>query len=129
MRRILTWRALAATAAICSGGIWMFAAGCSGSVSTSSSKSQGPAVSTTIQMTDPRLEKSYRFDRGGWIYVHAEGTPSQIGFQHGYWLAHDIDDALNAYKLDATHTTKRDWNFFRDTSRNILWPHIEQEYR
>jgi hypothetical protein len=77
---------------------------------------------------DPRLAGSYRFERGGWIYVHLQGGPSQMGFQHGYLLAPEIADALTAYKLDATHTTHRDWNFFRDTSQKVLLPHIEKEY-
>jgi len=118
------------TAAVfCSGAIWMAAAGCSGTVSVSTSPSQGSSVKVSVQANDARLLKSYRFDRGGWIYLHAEGTPSQIGFQHGYWLAHDIEDMLNAYRVDVTHESGRDWNFFRETSRNILWPKIEQEYR
>ena len=131
MQRFSFWRATTSAAVLCVGAIWLAAAGCSGSVSTSTSTTPSGAsvVKVTMQSQDARLAKSYRFDRGGWIYVHAEGTPAQIGFQHGYWLAHDIDDALNAYKLDATHNTKREWNFFRDTSRNILWPKIEQEYR
>jgi len=79
--------------------------------------------------SDSRLTKSVRFERGGWIYVHLEGTPSQVGFQHGYLLATEIADAVNAYKLDSTHRTRRDWNFFRETSRKVLWPHIEEEYR
>ena len=78
---------------------------------------------------DPRLANSWRFEQGGWIYVHLEGSPAQIGFQHGYLLAAEIADALNAYKLDSTHRTKRDWAFFRDTSHKILWPHIEKEYQ
>lgn len=78
---------------------------------------------------DPRLGNSYRFEQGGWIYVHLEGSPAQIGFQHGYLLSAEIADALNAYKLDSTHRTHRDWNFFRETSRKVLWPHIEAEYR
>ncbi len=36
---------------------------------------------------DPRLRKAYRFQQGGWMYVHLEGSPSEIGFQHGYLLA------------------------------------------
>ncbi len=88
------------------------------------------AVSTTTSRAeDPRLGGSYRFEQGGWIYVHLEGSPAQIGFQHGYLLSAEIADALNAYKLDATHRTHRDWNFFRETSRKVLWPHIEAEYR
>jgi len=34
---------------------------------------------------DPRLKKSFRRpDQNGWIFVHLEGSPSEIGFQHGY---------------------------------------------
>ncbi|HUK29710.1 MAG TPA: C45 family peptidase [Candidatus Acidoferrum sp.] len=77
----------------------------------------------------PQLANSYRFERGGWIYVHLEGTPAEIGYQHGFLLAPEIKDALAAYRLDATHETKRDWNFFRATAHNVLWPHVEPEYR
>ncbi len=78
---------------------------------------------------DPRLRGAYRFERGGWIYVHLEGAPAQLGFQHGYLLAPEIADAFRAIRLDDTHRTQRDWNFFRATAHNILWPHIETEYR
>lgn len=89
--------------------------------------SHGKSASSV--QNDPRLAKSARFERGGWIYVHLEGTPAQVGFQHGYLLAPEILDALTAYKLDTTRRTQRDWNFFRETSRKVLWPHIEAEYR
>jgi Phospholipase B len=79
--------------------------------------------------TDPRLQKSYRFQQGGWTYVHLEGSPSDIGFQHGYLLAPDIADALAAIKMFDTHSTQRDWEFFRTTARQMLWPHIDAEYQ
>jgi hypothetical protein len=79
--------------------------------------------------SDPRLEKAYRFQRGGWTYVHLEGSPSEVGFQHGYLLAPEIADALEAIKLFDTHQTQRDWEFFRKTAREMLWPHIDTEYR
>ena len=78
---------------------------------------------------DPRLAGSYRWERGGWIYVHLAGTPDQIGFQHGYLLAPEIEDALAAVKLEDTHRTQRDWAFFRKTAREMLWPHIDPEYQ
>ena len=78
---------------------------------------------------DPRLQKAYRFQRGGWTYVHLEGSPSDIGFQHGYLLAPEIDDAFHALQLQDTHRTKRDWQFFRKAAREMLWPHIDSEYR
>ena len=33
---------------------------------------------------DPRLKGAYSFERGGWVYVHLEGDPATIGFQHGF---------------------------------------------
>jgi hypothetical protein len=76
-----------------------------------------------------RLKNGYRFERDHWIYVHLQGTPKQIGFQHGWLLAPEIADALAAVKLEETHDTRRDWSFFRQTARQVLWPHIEAEYR
>jgi hypothetical protein len=78
---------------------------------------------------DPRLAGSYSFDRGGWKYVHLEGTPEQIGYQHGYLLSAEIADTLEVLKLEDTHSTRRDWQFFRDASKNMLWPHIDDEYQ
>ena len=78
---------------------------------------------------DPRMKGAYRFESGGWIYTHLEGSPEEVGFQHGYLLAPEIVDAVAAVRLDSTYRTKRDWDFFRDTARNILWPHIDPEYQ
>jgi Phospholipase B len=79
--------------------------------------------------SDVRLEKAYRFQQGGWTYVHLEGSPSDIGFQHGYLLAPEIADALEAIRLFDTHQTQRDWEFFRKAAREMLWPHIDPEYQ
>lgn len=78
---------------------------------------------------DPRLKGAYSFDRGGWTYVHLEGTPEEVGYQHGYLLASQIQDTLNVLKVEFTHMTERDWKFFRDTSKDMLWPHIDAEYQ
>jgi hypothetical protein len=83
----------------------------------------------TTGSSDARLEKSYRFQQGGWTYVHLEGSPSDIGFQHGYLLAPEIADGLEAIKLFDIHQTQRDWEFFRKTAREMLWPHIDAEYQ
>ena len=42
------------------------------------------------------LAKATRVDTNGWINVHLEGTPREIGFQHGWLLASEIDDVLSA---------------------------------
>ena len=79
------------------------------------------------KLADPRLNPAYRFEKGGWVYVHLEGTPGQIGFQHGYLLAPEIADAFEAVKLQDTHSTKKDWDFFRKAAHEMLWPKIDQE--
>ncbi len=81
------------------------------------------------QSKTPALHGAYRFQRAHWIYVHLDGTPHQIGFEHGYLLAPEIEDALTAVRLDNTHRTGRKWQFFRSTGQNVYWPHIETQYR
>jgi hypothetical protein len=88
-----------------------------------------PVVAAQTAGADARLQKAYRFQRGGWTYVHLEGSPADIGFQHGYLLEPEIEDAFAAIKLFDTHTTQRDWEFFRKTAREMLWPHIDAEYQ
>jgi Phospholipase B len=79
---------------------------------------------------DPRLKGAFRKPaQNGWTFVHLEGTPSEIGFQHGYLLAPEILDAEKVIVLEQTHDSKKDWKFFRDTAKNVMWPHIEPEYR
>jgi hypothetical protein len=70
-----------------------------------------------------------RPDNNGWTFVHMQGGPATIGFQHGYLLAPEIEDALKVITLEQTHESKKDWQFFRDAAQNMMWPHIEKEYR
>lgn len=87
------------------------------------------AAQSPSQHKDPRLAGSYRFERGGWTYVHLQGTPQQIGFQHGYLLAPEIADFFQVLKLESEHGTHRNWQFFRDAARDMLWPHVDREYQ
>ncbi|MGB9605683.1 MAG: C45 family autoproteolytic acyltransferase/hydrolase [Bryobacteraceae bacterium] len=79
--------------------------------------------------TDPRLAGSLRQERKGWIFVHLEGPPAQIGFQHGYWLAPEIAEAQKVIALGLEHDTKQPWSFFRDAAQKVFWPKIDEEYR
>ena len=89
-----------------------------------------PAVAAhAAGQQDPRLTGSYTFQQNGWTYVHLQGSPSQIGFQHGYILGPQIADALHVFQVEDEHDTKRDWQFFRDASKTMFWPHIDSEYR
>ena len=79
--------------------------------------------------SDPRLKGTYSFERGGWVYVHLEGDPATIGFQHGYMLAKEIEDAFPAVQAGMVRSTQRDWAFFRQVAREMLWPKIDPEYQ
>ena len=80
--------------------------------------------------SDPRLKKSFRRpDQNGWIFVHLEGSPSEIGFQHGYLLSAEIEDAQKVVALGLVHDSKKDYAFFRTAAERVLWPHIEAQYR
>ncbi len=87
-----------------------------------------PSTAPAKASDSARLAHAYRFQRGGWTYVHLEGSPSDIGYQHGYLLAPEIADMLAAVKLYDTHQSQRTWVFFRDTARE-LWKHIDPEYQ
>lgn len=92
----------------------------------------GAALTLTSRepQTDSRLKRGSRHpEQNGWIQVHLEGTPSEIGFQHGYLLAPEIRDAQKVVALELTYDNKKPWKFFREAAKNMLWPRIEQEYR
>lgn len=79
---------------------------------------------------DPRLKDAYKKPEvNGWIFVHLTGSPSEIGYQHGYFLTSDIEDAKRAIELSATHEVNHPWSDLRHVSRTILWPHIPAEYQ
>ncbi|MGB8099118.1 MAG: C45 family peptidase [Terracidiphilus sp.] len=89
------------------------------------------SVSTTAfaAASDPSAAPGYRFQRGGWTYVHLEGTPAEIGYQHGRLLADQIADLIGVTKVETLHSTKRDWAFYRQAAQTELWPHIDAECR
>ncbi len=77
-----------------------------------------------------RMKGAFRSPvRSGWIFVHLEGSPSDIGYQHGHLMAEEIHDTLKVIQLEATHDSSKDWTFFRKAGQDVLWPKIEKEYR
>jgi Phospholipase B len=79
---------------------------------------------------DLRLKGAFRLpEKNGWTFVHLEGSPAEIGYQHGYLLSSEIEDAAKVKVLEQTHDSPHGWQFFRDAAKNMMWPHIEQEYR
>ncbi len=78
---------------------------------------------------DPRLEGAFRKSEGGWIYLHLQGTPSAIGFQHGSLLSAEIEDSKKAIELSTTHGVKHSWAEMRAVSDKLFVPKLTAEYR
>jgi hypothetical protein len=78
---------------------------------------------------DPYQGRGFRYDRAGWVYVHLEGTPQQIGYQHGYLLASEIEDALRMYRFFVQRNSGKDWAFYRAAAWRLFWPKLDREYQ
>ena len=76
---------------------------------------------------DPRLALAKRSDEAGWIYLHLQGTPRDIGFQYGSLAAKEIDDAHQALKL--SFTAPYDWSWCRKSAKDLFWSKLDKEYQ
>jgi hypothetical protein len=83
-----------------------------------------------IAAADPRLQGGFRNPmKDGWVFVHLEGGPSAIGFQHGYLLTPEIEDSKRAIELSTTHEVKHNWAEMRQVAQKFFWPKVTEEYR
>ncbi len=88
------------------------------------------ACSKPSQTAAPaELKNSYRQELNGWIFVHLEGSPREIGFQNGYHLAAEIDDSLQMFADYLEKAAGHDWAFFREAASRMFWPRIDPEYQ
>src|ERR1700712_1637513 len=76
-----------------------------------------------------RLANASREDKNGWIYVHLEGSPADIGYQHGYLVAKEIDTLLKVMQFYLPKTTDKKWDFYRAAAERFLWKKIDKEYQ
>ena len=80
--------------------------------------------------SDPLLQGGFRDDpQNGWTYVHLQGSPEAIGYQHGYLLSAEIEDAKRAIELGTTHDVKHNWVELRQVAETYFLPKVPQEYR
>jgi hypothetical protein len=88
------------------------------------------AAAARVNQSDPRLTKAFRKpDLNGWIFVYLEGTPAEIGYQHGYLLATEIEDAHKTIVVGLTHDSRKPYSLFRGAAEKVLWPRVEPQYR
>ena len=97
--------------------LWWFCAG---------SCLAGPAVTLTPEQQQ-WLAKGKRFERAGWIYLHVEGEPRQMGFQHGYLLAKEISEGLRLTRAGWEHQSAMEWQWLVEQAAAMFVPKIDAE--
>src|SRR3954464_4389967 len=88
-----------------------------------------PGTSAQSEARADMLAHAARTERAGWIYLHLEGTPDEIGYQHGWLLAREIEDALRVFKKYLQHVTAHDWSFYRNAAHEMFWSKLDDEYK
>ncbi len=73
------------------------------------------------------LAKGKRSERAGWIYLHTEGEARPRGFQHGYLLAREIDDALRTTRAGWEYQSSMDWQWLVARATAMFLPKIDDE--
>ena len=76
--------------------LWWADSGAAASASANDAMVATIAARERAAANDSRLKGASCFEQGGWIYVHLEGHPGAMGYQHGYLLAPEIEDAFAA---------------------------------
>jgi hypothetical protein len=84
-----------------------------------------------LSQADDRLKNAFRQpgETNGWIRVHLEGDAATVGYQHGYLLAPEIEDAKKAVELSVTHEVDKTWLELRAVAEKMTWPKVPAEYR
>ncbi|MBS7656011.1 peptidase C45 [Candidatus Bathyarchaeota archaeon] len=75
------------------------------------------------------LMNSHRLDVNGWIKIHLCGSPFQVGFQHGYWLANEIASNIKRTRLYVEKIYEKPWSYFLTTAEKICWDKTPDEYK
>ena len=80
-------------------------------------------------MNESHLDRAYRFERHGWIYLHIEGGPRERGFQHGWLLAPEIGAALAMTNEKTIFATGDNFNFFVEAAERLFAGKLDDEIR
>lgn len=101
-----------------------------------------PAVSCTQTQGQPAKPvsgstktegKGYRFDSNGWVYLHLEGNPYEIGFQRGKLMAPEMDKMRKTLTNSYYHSSDLRWPHIVEAAGQLfegkLGPELEEEVR
>ena len=73
------------------------------------------------------LSKAKRHQKNGWTYLHIEGSPRERGFQHGYLMTKEIEQAIRMLSTSWNYQTAMDWKWLTRKAAEMLTPKIDSE--
>ena len=73
------------------------------------------------------LSKANLYEKNGWTYLHIEGNPEERGFQHGYLLAKEIDEALRDMNKIWEYNTATKWSWLIEKASEMFKSKIDSE--
>jgi hypothetical protein len=83
----------------------------------------------TTAPANSRLGNATREDKNGWIYIHLSGSPADVGYQHGYLVAKEIDTMIKVLQYYLPSSSGKDWAFYRGATQRFVWKKIDKEYQ
>ena len=91
------------------------------------SSNKGDAMALTSEQQQI-VDKATLTKINGWQYLTVEGSPYEIGFEHGYLLTDEFKDAIRVYTHMTLETLGMDYSFFVDQAVKLHKDKIPQEY-
>jgi hypothetical protein len=73
------------------------------------------------------LSKAWRYDREGWVFIHIEGEPRARGFQHGFLLSREIDEALRVQQKVWAYESGMTWSWLIKEGTPFIVKHMDTE--
>jgi len=91
---------------------------------------QFAAAQVDVRLSDVQkawIARADRHEKNGWVYLHIEGAPSERGFQHGYLLAPEIQEALRVLAAGWKYRSGMEWSWLVGKAGEILTAKVDSE--
>uniref|UniRef100_A0A6C0DG61 Uncharacterized protein n=1 Tax=viral metagenome TaxID=1070528 RepID=A0A6C0DG61_9ZZZZ len=75
-----------------------------------------------------RTDNGIFYKKNGWNYVSLKGTPSEVGYAHGFLLAAEYKKALDVTKFTTLYDTGYNWDFFVESSKKLYNETIKDKF-
>jgi hypothetical protein len=73
------------------------------------------------------LSKAHRSDKNGWAFLHLEGKPAELGYQHGYFLAKEIKEGLRVTQVGWEYASGTEWSWLADQTAALMLKKIPSD--